>query len=362
MNTLLHKTYRDLRASLAQSLALVLIVALGIASFIALVGAYRDLSTSYNRTYHLLKFADVTFSVQPAPASATSAVAKVTGVDAATGRLVADTGFQFSNGEQIRARLIGLPPGQHPAVNDVLVTKGRYLSAGDTSSALVEKHFADIYGIQPGDTVSPIINGKRTDFTVAGIVASPEYLIVTPSRQDILPSARTFAVLFVPLAELQRLQTQAGQTGPGTAGNTSGGAGSSSAGSINEIAVRYAPGVDARTVQSDIQAALAGYGVTAVTPRAAQPSNEALSLDLAGYRELSTLMPGLILIVSAIAMYAMLGRVVRAQQPQIGLMKAVGYGNGAVMAHYLTFGLLIALGGMLGGRSGRPVALQRGDQ
>ena len=125
MNTLLHKTYRDLRASLAQSLALVLIVALGIASFIALVGAYRDLSTSYNRTYDLLKFADVTFSVQPAPESATSTVAQVPGVEAVTGRWVADTGFQLSNGEQIRARLIGLPSGQHPSVNDVLVATSR---------------------------------------------------------------------------------------------------------------------------------------------------------------------------------------------------------------------------------------------
>ncbi len=344
MNTLLHKTYRDLRAALAQTGALVLIVALGIASFIALVGAYRDLSSSYNRTYDLLKFADATFSLQSAPESAADAVAQVPGVEAATGRLVVDTGFQLSSGAQIRARLIGLPAGQHPSVNDVLVTQGHYLSAGDTTSALVEKHFADIYGIQPGGMVSPIINGQRTDFTVDGIAASPEYLVVTPSRQDILPSARTFAVLFVPLPELQQLQAQAGQ---GTASSPAVGAGA-----INDIVVRYAPGVNAQKVQSDVQAVLAPYGVTAVTPRSTQPSNEALSLDLDGYRELSTLMPGLILIVSAIAMYAMLGRTVRSQQPQIGLMKAIGYSNGAVMAHYLTFGLLIALGGAIVGIPG----------
>ena len=343
MNTLLRKTYRDLRASIAQTSALVFIVALGIASYIALVGAYRDLSTSYSHTYDLLKFADVTFSVQAAPQSSVADVSGLPGVEAAAGRLVVDTGFQLASGEQIRARLIGLPAGQHPPVNDVLVARGRYLSAGDERSALVEKHFADLYGVQPGGTVSSIIGGQRVDFTVAGIVASPEYLIVTPSRQDILPSARTFAVLFVPLAELQRLVASAGQGGQST---------SSGSEYVNDIAIRFSPGADARKVQDQVQAALTAYGVTAVTPRADQPSNEALALDLDGYRELSTLMPGLILLVSAISMYVMLGRVVRAQQPQIGLMKAIGYSNGAVMAHYLTFGLLIALGGTLIGVPG----------
>ncbi|MEO8286611.1 MAG: FtsX-like permease family protein [Chloroflexota bacterium] len=342
MNILLRKTFRDLRSSMAQTGALVFIVALGIASFIALVGAYRDLSTSYNSTYDRLKFADVTFSVQSAPENAAASVAQVPGVQSSTGRLVVDTGFQLSSGEQIRARLIGLPPGQHPSVNDILVTQGSYLAADDTRTALVEKHFADIYGIQPGGTVSPIINGQKIDFTVAGVAASPEYLIVTPSRQDILPSASTFAVLFVPLPELQQLQThtqtqeQEGQE----------------SGAINDIAVRYSPGADRQKVQNDVQATLAPYGVTAVTPRSAQPSNEALSLDLDGYRELSILMPALILIVSAISMYAMLGRTVRAQQPQIGLLKALGYSNGAVVAHYLTFGLLIALAGALIGTPG----------
>jgi predicted lysophospholipase L1 biosynthesis ABC-type transport system permease subunit len=67
MNTLLLKTLRDLRASLAQSIALIVIVMLGVASFAATVAAYRDLDTSYNRTYDELLFADVTFAVQGAP-------------------------------------------------------------------------------------------------------------------------------------------------------------------------------------------------------------------------------------------------------------------------------------------------------
>jgi len=45
MKLILLKTVRDLRASLAQSIALIVIVMLGVASFAATVAAYRGLDT-----------------------------------------------------------------------------------------------------------------------------------------------------------------------------------------------------------------------------------------------------------------------------------------------------------------------------
>ena len=41
--------------------------------------------------------------------------------------------------------------------------------------------------------------------------ASPEYLVVSPSKQDFLPSARSFGVFFVPQAELQQQMGSLGQ-------------------------------------------------------------------------------------------------------------------------------------------------------
>ncbi|MFQ5946874.1 MAG: ABC transporter permease, partial [Anaerolineae bacterium] len=205
MRVLFSKTIRDLRAAWTQSLALVVIVALGIASFLTLVGAYRDLSTSYNHTYDRLRFADVTFAVSAAPEEVARSLTELEGVDAATGRLVVDAGFERHDGELIRSRLIGIDPTRHPPVNDVLILEGRFLSGDDSRAALLEAHFAELHGHEPGEMVFPLLGGRRIAFEVVGIAASPEYLIVSPSRQEILPAARTFAVLFVPLQELQSL-------------------------------------------------------------------------------------------------------------------------------------------------------------
>ena len=134
---LLRKTWRDLSASRAQSIALIVIVTLGIASLIALLGAYRDLGTSYQATYDRLRFADVTFEVDDAPTAVLADVAAVEGVTAVTGRLVVDTGYELPDGDQIRARLIGLPGDGQPDVKQLLIEDGRYLQPGPPSAASI---------------------------------------------------------------------------------------------------------------------------------------------------------------------------------------------------------------------------------
>lgn len=330
MNTILfRKTLRDFRASWAQSVALMVIVALGVASYIALVSSYRDLQSSYDRTYETLHFADVTFAVAAAPMTVADELRAIPGVTAVTPRLIRDTGYELPNGELIRARLIGLPGAGQPAVNQMVIEDGRF----DAHNAiLVESHFARIYGIQPGDAVTPIINGKATPLTVSGIATSPEYLMVSPSQQDMFPSARTFAVLWLPLETVQRL--------------------ADSAGLVNNFALLLDDTAAAGPIVAAVQATLQPYQLETTILQANQPSNALLQQDIAGYKEIANLMPGIILLVAAISVYVMLGRMARAQQPQAGLMKALGYSTQDVLHHYLLFALGIGLAGVTAGMVG----------
>ena len=326
-----------MRRAWPQTVALTVILAIGVASLISMSGAYRDLSRSYNHTYEQLHYADVTFTVAQAPEAAAESVAEVPGVAAATGRLIVDSGFVLPTGEIIRCRLIGVVGGSQPQVNSLYIREGQYLPADEDDVAVVEGHFAAYYHLVPGDTVTPIINGSQVPFRVVGVAASPEYLIVSPSRQDIVPSASSFAVLFVPLRRLQTLGGASGQ--------------------INDIAVTVDAGADQAAVIAAIEPGLDQYQLLATVLRRDQPSTAALQLDLDGFRELADAMPGLILLAAAMAVYVMLGRLVRAQQPQIGLMKALGYSSRAVMTHYIGLALTIGvLGSLLGVLLGLPLA------
>ncbi len=337
MNSVLFKkTIRDMKSAWAQSLALAVIVALGIAGLISMDGAYRDLSTSYNYAYDTLHFADVDFSVQAAPESAIEKVAQLDGVKAVTGRLVIDTGYELPSGEPIRSRFVGIPADAQPAVNSLHIREGRYLRPDDRDAVLLESHFAKFYNLHPGDEVTPIVNGRKVSLKIVGVAASPEYLIVSRSKQDVLPSPRTFAVLFAPLSQVQSLFGMEGK--------------------INDVVILVKPDADRSKVIQEVKGVLKPYGITGITPKEHQPSNEALGLDLEGFKETAYLIPALMLFVAAMAVYIMLGRTVHAQQPQIGLMKALGYSDGAVMLHYLMYALAVGIiGSILGIVLGQPL-------
>lgn len=337
MNIIWRKTIRDLRAAKAQSIALVIIVALGVASLIAMAGAYRDLSTSYQHTYDQLHFADVSFTVQAAPTTVVDNIGALPDVSAVTGRLVVDSGYILPDNEPIRSRLIGVSPQHMPDVNAVHLNAGRFLSPDDTRSAVVEAHFAEYYGLQVGDQVTPIINGHKTSLTIVGIGSSPEYLVVSASKQDILPSPRTFAVLFVSLPELQKMVGAEGK--------------------INNLNVLVAKGSDRASVIDKVKDILQPYGLSEILTSEEVPSQAALQIDLDGFRESANVMAFLMMFVAAMAMYAMLSRLIWSQRPQIGLMKALGYSDRTVMIHFLAFTLLIALAGsLLGIILGLPLA------
>ena len=337
-NILFKKTIRDMKSAWAQSLALAIIIALGITGLISMDGSYRDLSTSYNYVYSILHFADVDFSIRAAPESVVGKVVRTKGVKAATGRLIIDTGYDLPSGEPIRARFVGLPMDDQPAVDSIHINEGRYFRPGDTNVVVLESHFAKVYDLHPGDEVTPIVNGKKLALKVIGVASSPEYLIVSRSKQDVLPSPRTFAVLFAPLPEVQRLFGMEGK--------------------IDDIVVLLAPGVDRDETIGGIREVLSPYGIASITPREHQPSNEALGLDLEGFKETAYLVPALMLFVAAMAVYIMLSRAVHAQRPQIGLMKALGYSDGVVMLHYLSYAMAIGIvGSVLGILAGQPLGM-----
>lgn len=341
---LFRKTMRDLLSNKGQTIALVAIVTLGILCFIALIGAFNNLGSSYQKMYDKTNFADVTFEVESAPESAIDEVLKVKGVDKVTGRLQLDTGYLLPSDEPIRARLIGLPDDKRPDVNDIWIEDGHYFKAGDKDVAIVDSHFADVYDLEVGDDVTPIIQGEKTPLEIIAIATSPEYIIVTPGdAQSLASTAESFAVLFVPLPYLQDAYNL-----ENTVNNL--------AVLIDETKPKESTSFDnteeadegkTDPIIDDIEEVLEPYQLKSTTLQEDQASNEALQLDLDSYEALAKTVPIIMLLIAAISIFMTLGRTVTAQQPQVGLMKAIGYTNGAIFLHYLLVALFVGLIGAL---------------
>jgi len=143
---------RDIVAAWAQFSAVALIIVLGVASFISSYEAYQNLDGSYQLSYEQLHMADYWISMDHINQRAAREMNDIPGV-LAQGRIVRDVAIdlEMETDEQVDGRVISLPPGQHPEVNDVRMESGNYLSSGSGREILLEKRFAEYHNLGPGD-------------------------------------------------------------------------------------------------------------------------------------------------------------------------------------------------------------------
>ena len=322
------KLWRDIRQQKWQFSALVLIILLGVTSYGGMIGMIDDVEDSLDHTLNELRFQDFVVAFEgTVPQGLVQDVAALDNVQAATGRLVMDAGLYLDEDTQIHARLVGMPSGDQPAVNQLYIQEGRYLQEGDGPVAVLDHHLAEYYGYGPGTVLHPIVNGEQLDVKVVGVGVSPEYLMAVASAENFLPSPSGFAVLFMPQAEVQRLY--------------------GAEGSVNELNVLLRePSPD--TVEqaiAQVKAVVGDATVRSVVERADNPSYSLLRLDLEGGREMMGMVPTMFLVIAAMSIYVLLSRMVQAQRPQIGVLKALGYSRWAVMRYYLFYSGLIAVSG-----------------
>jgi putative ABC transport system permease protein len=323
MRTLTRKTWRDIKVRKGQFLALVVLVALGITSYVAFVSSYRNLEASAGAAVDKLLLADFTTHVVSAPDGVVERVRKLPGVAAAEGRLVVDAGLELGD-TWATVRLIGIPSDRHPQVNDLLVEKGDYLRPGAAGTGLLHTGFAEATGTDVGDRLTFWAEGARREVTIVGTATSAEYIYAVRQKGEIPPKGR-FAVLFVDQGELQHLFRRPGK--------------------ITDVSVLLAPGADRDAVAAEVEDELGSSQIVATVMQEDQPGNYALREEIRQNKAFAQTMPFMILLISASSMFITMSRLVRSQRGEIGLAKALGYGDGQIMRHYLLFTLLIAAAG-----------------
>ncbi len=325
MRLLRRSLRRDLRARWAQFVTVGVTIMLGVALFGASFDAFQNLTASYQAMYDQLAFADMVASGGPVEQVA-AAGGSVAGVDATTTRAVGEVPVRIGTHSQL-ARIVGLPADGKPSVDAVLVLRGSNLDPARDDQVLVEQHLAGAGSLEPGDKLDVMTaDGWRT-VTVAGIVASPEYLWPARSRQEVLVPYDQWGVLFGPGSLVESLPSAAIQ---------------------HEVLFRLAPDAPEGALDA-LGTAVLGAGAVDAQRQVDQPSSATLQEDVNGFGELSIMFPMMFLLAGALAMAVLLGRMVASQRAQIGMLLASGFARRSILWHYLAFGLLVGLvGSVLG--------------
>ncbi len=334
MRTLRTKARRDMRRQATSFAAIALTIFLGVTLFGASYDAYDNLDASYKQAFTEYRFADLTVTGGESERFAAQAQ-RTPGVEAVQARVQADLPLHVGR-DKLLGRVVGLPGKHQPAVNRVEVEQGRYLRPGEPQGVLVEKHMADAFDLRVGDDVTAVGAGGAQRLRIVGVASSPEYFWPARSRQDILPAPKDFGVLFAPETTAQRLAGSGGS---------------------NQVAVYYEAGRESAALTAKLSRRAGRLGAADVLTRADQPSNNALQQDVSSFREMALLFPLLFLSAAALATGVLMRRLVTAQRPIVGMLRACGYSRREVVFHYLTFGVGVGVfGGVLGAAAGSALA------
>jgi len=328
MRLLRKKLVREIMESKFRFFAISSVVAIGIILFTASYMSFLNLSKSYQYTYDRLNFEELLVRVDRAPERVVERLGSLPNIDLLTPRVSDPMGMELEDGTRITGQIIGTPTSE-PYVNMLYVREGSGLTGQEQElTCLVENHFAAFNDLGEGDTIYAVKNGERMPIRIAGVVSSPEYMMVFRNRQFPMTSATVYGVFYFNMQQARAL------TGY-------------SSNSYNEFAFTLKDYALLETTENQVREILKPYGVEEVTTRDDQISKTLLEMDLRQFHDFALFFPILFFSIAAFSIYMILSRLVRTQRPIIGLMRAVGYSSRTVLRHYMSFALAVGLVGVV---------------
>lgn len=328
MKALDRKLLRDLRLMWSQALTIALVVASGIGGFITSLSAVDSLALARDRFYADGRFADVFATVKRAPHTVADTLRALPGVAEVQTTIEQVVRVEIPGlPDPIIGQLIGLDLRQPRSLNRVMLGGGRMLTEGrsdGTLEVLVSEGFAQARGLKPGAELRALVNGRQRTLRVVGSALSPEFIFAGLWG---MPDQRGFGVFWLDQESLAAAYDMRG--------------------AFNRVAVRLAPGASEKAVIDELERRLERHGSRTVIGRADQTSHAMLDNEIKVQRVLGTVLPAIFLGVAAFLLNVVVSRLVATQREQIAALKALGYPNRRIGAHYLELVLLIVAAGLV---------------
>ncbi len=311
----LHRKFlRDVSRMKGQVLTIALVLAGGIMSFIGLQGTYESLLRSRDAYYDRQRFAHVFAVLERAPEGVAARIEALPGVASVQTRIAKQVSLPLEGMPRpALGLLLSLPAAGEPATNAIHLRRGRLPERDRDDEVVLLEAFAAAHGLEPGHRVPTVLNGKLRKLRVVGVALSPEFVYaLRPGAISDDPAG--YAILWMnraPLASAFQLD-----------------------GAFNDVSLLLQPGASEPTVREAVDRLLRPYGCDGAVARQDQRSNKILTGELGLLQTLAGMMPAMFLGVAAFLVNMVLGRLIALQRPEIATLKAVGYGNGAVRAHF----------------------------
>lgn len=329
MKALDRKLWRDLWQMKSQALAIALVVMCGVGTYIMFITTLDALRATQEAYYRDYRFADVFATLKRAPEPLRQRVQSIAGVDRVETRVMAQVRLDMpAFAEPVTALMVSVSDSGAHGLNALHLRGGRLPAPERPDEVVVSAPFAQAHALQLGDRFYAILNGRRQALTLVGTALSPEF-IQQLRPGSVFPDYKRYGVMWMARRALGQAYDMEG--------------------AFNDLALSLRPGADSQFVIDRLDELLKPYGGLGAYTRRDQRSHRFLSQELDQLGVLASLFPGMFMGIAAFLLNVVIGRLVAMQREQVATLKAFGYGNLAVLWHYLKMVSVIVGVGVVSG-------------
>ncbi len=331
MSVLDRKLRRDLIGSAAMLLAVVGIMAVGIACYVSMGASYNNLRSAKRRYYAQCRMADFWIELKKVPVSELGPLRDLPGVVGIRPRIAFYTTVDVPGVlKPLNGLVLSLPDRRTRVINDIVLRRGTYFTGHRDNEVIVGEAFARRHGLRPGRWVRLILNNQLQDLYIVGTAISSEFVyLLQPGA--LAPDPEQFGVFYVKHSYAEEVFDFNG--------------------AANQVIGLLAPELRTRprALLNSAERLLAPYGVFTSYGLEDQPSNRFLTQEIAGLKVFAYLLPAIFLAVAALVLNVLMRRVAEQQRTTIGTLKALGYSDVQVFLHFLKLAAVVSVFGTLAG-------------
>jgi putative ABC transport system permease protein len=332
MKKLFLKQLRDMMQSKGQFIAIILVIAVGIAFYTGLATSHSSINNMVKAFYKDQNLADLWVYYGGIDDAGVAKINAINGVVRAEGVTRIDAVLTSGKGEFF---VQSLPKGNN--INKPSIISGS-LPNGNTQ-CIIDKGYAEANNLNIGDSLNIIINNRTSSLTISGTYISPEYIYLVKNVEELIPDHKKFGALFVNQSLIEEI---CGKT------------------AYKEVVIDAKEDADLKALQKAIEEQTNAYGYGYALGREYIASYAMLKSDIDQLKALAFIFPNIFFLVAAVIIFISMSRNVESQRNQIGIMKAIGERNVTILIHYLSFTVLSCISGSIIGSLAGVLLLPQG--
>lgn len=348
---LFKKLLRTMGQYKAQFISMIIMIALGFGVFVGANMEWVSIEKNTNRLFEETGLADYKIYSSFATTGGVTAtfseddlqkIKELDGVKDAARFFSVNADVTLVNGEKIKTEKDGSGKDKIPRaaitvtesenVSFFNVTNGEAYDKAAADKIWVSDKFAEEKEIKVGDTLTfGAVQGvsEPLEFKVAGLIKSGEYMVCVQDSTQLMPDYKMFGYAYITPAAYKKICESAGLPSPLYA----------------QINVRV-NNFDDFTKQKFSEAVNAALGKTMFILSKEESSSYALAHgEVEEGQTMGAVLPVLFLAIAVLTMITTMHRIAAKEKTQIGTLKALGYKNKRILAHYSSYALAIGIVG-----------------